>query len=224
MRALIIEDDQNLGLAIKKELENHAYAVDLERDGEKGSFLARTNKYEVIIIDLMLPNINGHQILKEIREDGKESIVIAISFYDKLENRLKWLNLGADDYLAKPFSMSELVARIKANSRRKNRKILPKVISFLDLSLNLNTYEAFRKDKKIQLSKREFSLLKFFILNPKQVLSRSVIMENVWDMNGDPLSNTIETHIVRLRRKTEKHGKRLIHTINCYGYKFDEKA
>ncbi len=222
MRALIVEDDQNMGLAIKKELEKQAYAVDLERDGEQGSFLARTNNYELIILDLVLPRINGHQVLREIRKDGNEAIVIAVSCYDKIEDRLTWLNLGADDYLPKPFSMAELIARIKANSRRKNRKILPKIISYANLKLNLNTFEVFRKDKKIKLTKREFSLLKFFIFNAKQVLSRTVIMEAVWDINGDAFSNTIETHIMRLRQKTEKHGKRLIHTINGYGYKLDE--
>lgn len=222
MRALIIEDDQNMGLAIKKELEKQAYAVDLERDGEKGSFLARTNNYELIILDLILPSINGHQVLEEIRKDGNEAIIIAISCYDKIEDRLNWLNLGADDYLPKPFSMAELIARIRANSRRKNRKIQPKIINFSDLTINLNTFEVFRKNKKINLTKREFSLLKFFLFNAKQVLSRTIIMEAVWDINGDPLSNTIETHIMRLRQKTEKYGKRIIHTINGYGYKLDE--
>ncbi len=222
MRALIIEDDQNMGLAIKKELEKQAYAVDLERDGDTGSFTARTNRYELIILDLMLPSINGHKVLEEIRKDGSEAIVIAISCYDKIEDRLTWLNLGADDYLPKPFSMAELIARIKANTRRKNKKLIPKIINYSDLKINLSTFEVFRKDKKVRLTKREFSLLKFFVFNAKQVLSRTVIMESVWDINGDAFSNTIETHIMRLRQKTEKFGKRLIHTVNGYGYKLDE--
>lgn len=223
MRALIIEDDQNMGLAIKKELEKQSYAVDLERDGEEGSYLARTNKYEIIIIDLMLPGINGHKVLEEIRNDGNQAIIIAISCYDKIEDRLTWLNLGADDYLAKPFSMAELIARIKSNCRRKDRKIIPKILSCSDLKINSDTFEVFRKGKKIKLTKREFALLKFFVLNVKQVLSRAVIMESVWDINGDAFSNTIETHIMRLRKKTEKYGKRLIHTVNGHGYKLDEE-
>ncbi len=224
MRSLIVEDNPDLGLILKKELEKLAYAVDLVRNGEEGSFLARTNDYELIILDLVLPGINGHQILKEIRDDGKEAIIIAISFYDKIENRLNWLNLGADDYLAKPFTMAEFIARIKANTRRKNKPIVPKTISFADLKMNLANFEVWRNNKKIYLTKREFSLLKFFIFNSKQVMSRIVIMENVWDINGDPLSNTIETHIMRLRKKTEKQGKRLIHTVNGHGYKLDKVA
>lgn len=222
MRALIVEDDQNMGLSIKKELEKLAYSVDIERDGEKGSFLARTNDYDLIILDLVLPKLNGHQILKEIREDGKDSIIIAISCYDTMEDRLNWLNLGADDYLPKPFTMTELIARVKANNRRKNLKILPKILEYDDIKININTFEVFRNNKRIFLTKREFALLKFFILNSEQVLSKIVIMERIWDVNGDLISNTIETHIMRLRKKTEKHGKRLIHTINGHGYKLSK--
>lgn len=224
MRSLIIEDDPNLALFIKKELEKLSYAVDIARDGEAGSFMARTNSYEVIIIDFILPKINGHQVLKEIREEDNNAVIIAISVENEISNRLKWLELGADDYLAKPLSIAELVARVKANTRRKNIKILPKKLNFADISLDLLNYEVLRNNKKIILTKREFSLLKFFILNAKRVVSRITIMENVWDINGDPLSNTIETHIMRLRKKTEKNGKRLIHTINGHGYKFDIKA
>ncbi len=221
MRALIIEDDQNLGLSIKKEIEKQAYTVDLERDGNDGSFRARTNNYDLIILDLVLPSLNGHKVLSEIREDGKTSVIIAISYYDKIEDRLALLNLGADDYLAKPFNMSELIARIKANTRRKDSKILPKILNYSNLKMNLNTFEVFRDSKKLNLTKKEFCLLKLFILNPNEVMSRDIIMERVWDANSDSFSNTVETHIMRLRKKTEKYGKRLIHTINGYGYKFD---
>jgi DNA-binding response OmpR family regulator len=222
MRALIIEDEKTMAEFIKLGLENIGYAVDLARDGEDGSFLARTNNYEVIILDLILPGINGQQVIKEIREDKKNTIIITISVDNQIDNRLSALNAGADDYLAKPLNIKELIARIRANVKRKDKPIIAKNINFHDLNMNLNTFEVHRKNKKLSLTKREFSLLKFFLLNTEKVLSRTDIMESVWDINGDPLSNTIETHIMRLRKKTEKHGKRLIHTVNGYGYKLNK--
>ncbi len=224
MKLLIIEDDPIMGSLIKSSLKQEAWVVDIAQDGEQGAFLAKINKYDVIILDFILPKMNGHQVLKEIRNEGITAIIIAISNRTSLNDRLDWLNAGADDYLPKPFAMSELVARIKATSRRYNRPLIPDNLIFADLSMNFKNYEVRRKNKNLNLTNKEFTLLKFFMLRPQEVLSRHLIIESVWDRNADEFSNSLETHIMRLRQKIEKYGKRLIHTVNGYGYKLDNKG
>lgn len=221
MRILIIEDSPEMGKILKKELEKLAFAVDLCRNGKTGAFLTKTNKYELIILDLILPEKNGHQILKELRETDNQTVVMAISIYNQADDRITWYNLGADDYLAKPFTVTEFITRVKNLTKRVNRPVLPKKLIYMDLEVDTVNYQVWRKKKIINLTKKEFLLLKFFIFNQNQVLSKSVIMEKIWDMNADSFSNTIETHIMRLRKKTEKYGKRLIHTVNGHGYKLD---
>ncbi len=221
MRLLIIEDDPNMINFLQAAFKKDLYIVDVARDGEMGSKYARENKYFAIIVDYRLPFLNGYEIIKEIRHDNENVIIIGISANNILEEKIKCFEVGADDYLIKPFSYSEIASRIKAINRRKRIIQHDRIIKYADIIMDLDNFEVKRNTHIIPLANKEFSLLQFFLNSPKKVLSRQVIMENVWDMNADAFSNTIETHIMRLRKKLEKHGARLIHTISSHGYKLD---
>lgn len=221
MRLLIIEDDQNMINFLQTAFKNDLYAIDVAREGEKGSHYARTNNYFAIIIDYRLPYLNGYEVIKEIRHDNKNVIIIGISANNCLEEKIKCLEAGADDYLIKPFPYTEIATRIKVINRRKKIVQHTQIIQYADIMMDLDTFEVKRGGHFIPLVNKEFSLLRFFINRPKKVFSRQEIMETVWDMNADPFSNTIETHIMRLRRKLEQYGPRLIQTVSSHGYKLD---
>ncbi len=221
MRLLIIEDDPSMINFLQTAFKKDLYAVDIAREGETGSRLARTNSYFAIIIDYRLPFLNGYEVIKEIRHENQDVIIVGISANNSLEEKIKCLEAGADDYLIKPFTFSEIVTKIKVINRRKKIVQSNKIISYADVTMNLDSFEVRRGAEIVPLVNKEFCLLKFFMNCPKKVFSRETIMENVWDMNADPFSNTIETHIMRLRKKLEKHGPRLIHTVSSHGYKLD---
>ncbi len=221
MKLLIIEDDLNMITFLQQAFKRDLYAVDVARQGEEGSLCARTNIYSAIIIDYRLPMLNGYEVIKEIRHDNKDVIIIGISAHDNLDEKIKCLEAGADDYLIKPFTYSEISTRIKAINRRKKIVKSNAIIKYLDITMNSDTFEVKRQDNIIPMVNKEFALLKFFLNNPKKVFSRELIMEHVWDMNADPFSNTIETHIMRVRRKLERYGRRVIQTVSSHGYKLD---
>jgi len=223
MRILIIEDEKEIAEFLKKSLEAENYVVDIAYDGEKGSFLARTNDYDIILLDNIMPKKTGKQVCEEIRRDGKNVPILMISVKSEVTTKVDLLNAGADDYLTKPFSLDELLARIRALLRRP-KKIETEILKIDDLVLDTSKHKVMRGDKEIYLTKKEFMLLKYLMKNVGIVLSRGMILEHVWDMSVDAFSNTIESHIRSLRRKIDLPGKKkLIHTIPGFGYKIDVK-
>ena len=220
MRTLIIEDEINIVGFLKKSLESEYFVVDSVGCGEDGLYLCNVNSYDIIILDYMLPGINGREVCLEIRKKDKQTPIIMLSAKSGVINKVDLLNIGADDYLTKPFSVQELLARIRALLRRP-QKIEGNIISIGDLSLDSLKHLVKRDKKEIYLTRKEFILLEYLMRNKGIVLSRGMIMEHVWDMNADPFSNTIEAHIASLRRKVDYKNKKVIHTVPGRGYKVD---
>lgn len=222
MRILIIEDEQKIIDFLKPSLEAECFIVDAALDGEQGSFLARTNEYDIIILDLMLPKKDGIEVCKEIRAKEKTVPIIVLSVKSETASKVELLNAGADDYLIKPFSLEELLARMRALLRRP-KQIESEVLQIDDLFLDTKKHQVKRGGKEVYLTRKEFILLEYLMKNQGIVLSRGMIMEHVWDMNADPFSNTIESHILSLRRKVDnvKEEKKLIHTVPGRGYKIE---
>lgn len=219
MRILVVEDEKEIRDFIKSSLEAECYAVDAAPDGEKGSYLARTNDYDLIILDNVMPKKSGLEVCEEIRKDGKKVPILILSVKSETTTKVDLLNAGADDYLTKPFSLDELLARIKALLRRPP-ELENEVYSIDGLELNENKHSVKRDGKEIYLTRKEFALLKYLMKNQGIVLSRGMIMEHVWDMSIDPFSNTIESHILSLRKKIDMRGKKkIICTIPGRGYK-----
>ncbi|NIQ14771.1 MAG: response regulator [Candidatus Dadabacteria bacterium] len=221
MRALVVEDEKDIRNFLKTSLSAEHFAVDTAEDGEKGSYLARINDYDVILLDNVLPKKTGLEICKDIRRSGNGVPIIMLSVKYRTQTKVDLLNAGADDYLIKPFSLDELLARIRALLRRP-KQIESEIIQIYDLILDSNKQTVTRAGKEIELTRKEFSLLQYLMKNQGTVLSRGMILEHVWDMNADPFSNTIESHIMSLRRKIKSEGsKELIRTVKGRGYKID---
>lgn len=222
MRILIIEDTAEITTMLKHCLETEYYAVDTTEDGKTGSFLARTNNYDLIILDYMIPQKNGKEVCEEIRASGKTTPIIIISATADTNNKIELLNAGADDYITKPFSLKELLARIKALLRRP-QNIKNDILKIGHISLDKNKHQVMKDGKPIYLTRKEFMLLEYLMRNKGVALSRGRIMEHVWDINADPFSNTIESHILSLRKKIQTKNKNpLIKTIPGIGYKIDD--
>ncbi len=223
MRVLIIEDDKKIAAGIKKGLVSESFAVDLARDGLAGEALAKINEYDVIILDIMLPRQDGIETCMNLRKSGIRIPILMLTALDDVLDKIKGLNSGADDYLAKPFHFGELIARIRAIIRR-NSEVKTSRISLYGIELDLNTHLAYREGKEIKLSSKEFGLLELFMMNPDKILSRERISEHLWDMNFDPRSNVIESFIKFLRQKIDKDFNHpLIHTIRGAGYIFSQR-
>ncbi len=221
MKVLVVEDEKSISDFIKKALEAENFVVDTAYDGEKGSFMARTNDYDIILLDNMMPIKNGQQVCEEIRREGINTPILMVSVKSEVTTKVDLLNSGADDYLTKPFSIDELLARIRALLRRPHG-IENEILEIDDLVLDTAKHSVSRGGKNIQLTKKEFMLLKYLMKNRGIVLSRAMILEHVWDTNVDIFSNTIESHIKSLRKKIDTKGKKkLIHTVSGRGYKID---
>ncbi len=221
MRILIVEDEKDIRDFVAKSLRAESFAVDTAPDGEKGSFLARTNDYDLVILDNIMPKKSGLQVCQEIRADGKTVPILILSVKSETNTKVDLLNAGADDYLTKPFSLDELLARVRALLRRP-KQIENEVLKIDDLVVDVNRQTVQRAGQDIYLTRKEFALLVYLLKNQGLVLSRGMIMEHVWDMTADPFSNTIESHILSLRRKIDSQGKKkLIHTVPGRGYKID---
>lgn len=221
MRVLIVEDEKEIASFIKNGLKAENFSVDVAFDGEKGLWLAKTNDYDIIVLDLHLPKKNGMEICNEIRKAGRATPIIMLTVGVELKNKLEAFNCGVDDYLTKPFSFEELLARIRALLRRE-KSIIPEILESNDLILNSNLHIVKRGKKLIKLSRKEFSLLEYLMRNKGIVSSRSIILEHVWDMDADPLTNTVDVHIRYLREKIDKGFKnKLVQTVHGYGYKID---
>ncbi len=225
MRILLVEDDAKIASFIHKGLKASGYAVDLASDGERGLRMALTEPYDAAVIDLMLPKLDGLSIIERMREKKIRTPVIILSAKGSVEDRVKGLQAGSDDYLVKPFAFSELLARIQALIRRASGISEPTGLHVADLSMNLITREVMRGDRTIELQPIEFSLLEFLMRNTGRIVSKTMIMEHVWDYNFDPQTNVVEARICRLRDKVDRDwDKKLIHTVRGVGYVLKETS
>jgi two-component system, OmpR family, response regulator ArlR len=220
MKILIIEDDSSIRNVLRIGLESKAFAIDLAEDGERGSFMARTNNYDLIILDNVLPKKTGGHICKEIRDLEIYTPILMLSAKSEVLCKIELLNLGADDYMTKPFSFDELLARIYALIRRP-KYIQNEIINVNNLKLDRRKQTIYYDDKELTLTKKEFSLLEYLIVNKNTVLSRGQILDNVWDLRSDPFSNTIETHIRNVRVKIKDEAKKIIESIHGRGYRLN---
>lgn len=221
MRILIIEDQKKLAQSLKKGLEEQAYAVDLVHDGKDGLDMAESGTYDVIILDILLPGMDGFEILKTLRRHSNPIPVLILSAKGALEDRIRGFDLGGDDYLIKPFSFTELLARIRAIHRRKNGQDQV-MLNLHNLTVNLATREVIRGDQKIDLRPKEFAILQHLLENKGRVITRSVMMEHIWDYSAITGSNVIDVHIKRLREKLDSgFDRKLIKTIKGVGYSIE---
>ena len=222
MKVLLVEDDKGIADSLASFFKENNIILDIASEGERGVWLALINNYELILLDYNLPKISGKEIIKKIRSEGKTTPIIMLTVRSELDDKIDILETGADDYLTKPFSLCELLARMKAISRRplelKDEKIVLK-----DLELNIERFTVTKNGRRINLRAKEFALLEYLMKNKGKLLSRQEIMEHVWDENADPFSNTIEVHIMNLRRKIENKKEHFIFTVSNRGYKIDEK-
>ena len=218
MHVLVVEDDRHVARFIEKGMREASYAVQLAEDGDTGLHLGLSGAFDVIVLDLMLPGRDGFSVLRGLREQGIATPVICLTARDGVDDRVRGLDLGADDYLAKPFSFAELMARIRALLRR-GAGLASNTIVVGDLVIDLVGRRVERSGRRIELSSREFALLECLGRGAGQVQSRTMLLERVWDMNQDPMTNVVDVHINRLRRKVD-HGyaRPLIHTIRGVGY------
>jgi len=223
MRILLVEDDGKIASFITKGMKEAGYVVDHAADGDEGLALALTEPYDAAIIDIMLPKRDGLSLIEEIRRNKVTTPVIILSVKGSVEDRVKGLQTGSDDYLTKPFAFSELLARVQALIRRASGATEPTRITFGNLSINLLTREVTRGDKKIDLQPMEFSLLEYLMRNAGRVVSKTMIMEHVWDYNFDPQTNIVEARICRLRDKIDRDfQEKLINTVRGVGYVLKE--
>lgn len=223
MRILVVEDEKKVASFIRKGLQAEGYAVDVAYDGVEGEFLAENNDYDVIVLDIMLPRKNGLEILKGLRDKGIKIPVLLLTARDSIDDRVKGLDSGADDYLTKPFAYEEFLARLRALLRRGKGDAVVE-LKYADLSLNPLTRKAIRQDTEIELTAKEYALLEYFLRNPERVLTRTMIAEHVWDYNFDSFSNIIDVYVNHLRNKIDKgFSKPLIHTVRGVGYILKEE-
>ena len=220
MRLLLIEDDAKTASFILKGLKESGFAVEHVSDGESGLHMALEESYDAAIVDVMLPKLDGLSLIRELRRKKHKLPVIILSARSATDDRVKGLEMGSDDYLAKPFAFSELLARVQALLRRASGVSEPTSLTVGELSIDLLTRQTLRGAKKIELQPREFALLEYLMRNAGRVVSKTMIMEHVWDYNFDPQTNVVEACVCRLRDKIDKGfgGAKLIHTIRGVGY------
>ena len=220
MRVLVVEDDKNLASFVRKGLMEHGHTVDVAHDGRDGLFLATTEEYDVLVLDRMLPKVEGLTILKSLRASEIHTPALILSAKSKVEDRVKGLRSGADDYLTKPFSFEELLARLEVlaqRSRRAEERVTK--LTALDLELDLLSRKVTRAGQEIELQAREFKLLEYLLRHKGQVVTRTMLLEHVWDYHFDPQTNVIDVHISHLRRKIDKnHNTPIIETVRGAGY------
>jgi len=223
MKILIVEDEHLIATSIKKGLEQEHYVVDLAFDGEEGLDLASSGDYDLVLLDLMLPKMDGLQVCRQLRKDEIHTPILMLTAKSQLEDKVIGLDSGADDYLTKPFAFEELLARVRALARRPQNTATAEILKVGDLSLNISTYEVLRHGKNISLSSKEYSLLECLIRHAGQILSKDQLIQHVWSYESDILPNTVEVYIRNLRLKIDKNfSQKLIKTIRGFGYKISE--
>lgn len=224
MRVLLIEDDTAIARSLKEGLEDEAYVVDVANDGSEGYRTAVADDYDVIILDIMLPVMNGYEVCRALRNDGNKTPILMLTARDTERDIVEGLDTGADDYLAKPFSFDVLLARIRALLRRPNEK-LEEILQIGDLKLDPSSKKVTRASQEISLTAKEYGVLEYLMRNKGKVLSKEQIISHVWDFDADVLPNNVELFIMFLRRKIDKPFKsKLIHTVSGFGYKLEEKS
>ncbi len=223
MRLLFIEDDHKIALYVKTGLKEAGFAVDHTDNGEDGLHLALTEPYDIAVVDLMLPKVDGLSIIRQMRAQNIHTPVLILSAKNKVDERVEGLEGGGDDYLTKPFAFSELIARVQALLRRSSLATHPTELQFADLNMDLTTRRVARSGIKITLQPLEFSLLEYLMRNAERVVSKTMIMEHVWDYNFNPQTNVVEARICHLRDKIDKGFRsKLIHTVRGVGYVLKE--
>ena len=219
MRILVIEDDKRISAVIKKGLTEDGFAVDTAFDGEEGEYLAESESYDLIILDLMLPKVDGLTICKELRTKNIKFPILMLTAKTSIEDRVAGLDSGADDYLTKPFAYTELRSRVHALIRRSKHEASP-ILKISDLELDPIKHKVTRSGKLLSLTPKEFAVLELLLRHQDEVITRTMITEHVWDYNFDSMSNVVDVFIAALRRKVDKGSKvPLLHTVHGIGYK-----
>jgi len=221
IRVLVIEDEAAIADFVVRGLREEGFTVDHAADGNAGWHALSTGTWDVVLLDWWLPGPDGLTLLRRFRRAGRDTPVLFLTARDAVSDRVDGLNGGADDYLCKPFAFEELLARVRAMTRRRGQ-VSGTTVACRDVTLDLATHRAERAGKRLDLTAKEQALLVFFLRHPDEVLSRTRIYEHVWDERYDGLSNTLEVHVMELRRKLEAHGPRLIHTLRGRGYVFGD--
>lgn len=225
MKILIIEDEKKLGLYLKQGLTETGFVIDLVFDGIEGLNLALSPNYDLILLDIMLPNISGWEILKQIRKYDPAQLVIILTARDSVDDRVMGLELGADDYLVKPFSFSELVARIRNQFRKIDGENKPTTLIVADLEFDQIKRKVTRSKEKIELTPKELALLEFFMQHEGEILSKTLIASKIWDMNFHSDTNVIEVAVKRLRKRVDEGFQyKLIHTVRGMGYVMERRC
>ncbi len=223
MRLLVVDDEHRIANTIKKGLEQEHYAVDVAYSGTDGYDLASTEEYDVIILDVMLPGMDGIEICRTLRKENNHTPILILTAKSQIEDKINGLDTGADDYLTKPFAFEELMARIRALSRRPSHT-LDVVLKVQDLELDIKNFTATRAGKTLQLSSKEFSLLEYLMRHAGTIVTKDQIISHVWDYDSDILPNTVEVYIKNVRNKVDapfKESSALIQTIRGFGYKIN---
>lgn len=221
MKVLVVEDEVRIARSIQKGLEQEKFVVDVSHDGASGYDLATTEEYDCIVLDWMMPEMDGMEVCTKLRKEKNITPILMLTARTQTQDKVKGLNTGADDYLAKPFSFDELIARIRALTRRP-KAIAENTLKVRDLSLNSQNYSVVRAGKNINISQKEYQLLEYLMKRPGSVFSKQQIIEQVWDFDSDVLPNTVEVYIKNLRKKIDlpfSESKPLIHTVRGFGYK-----
>lgn len=223
MRVLLVEDDEVISERLKRALEKEGYTADLAHDGQIGLELAKLSEYSVIVLDVMMPKRDGWSVCQALRDSKNTTPILMLTAKDAVEDRVKGLDLGADDYLVKPFSLKEFLARIRALSRRTKLE-KSSVIHLADLEIDANAKTVYRNGVPIKLTKREFTLLEALARNRRRILSREFIIEQIWN-DEDSVSNTVNFHVTSLRKKIDEGRERsLIETVHGFGYRIAEEV
>jgi heavy metal response regulator len=224
MRVLFVEDDRDIVRFVRKGLQESYFAVDVAYDGEEGLYLALNERYDLLLLDIMLPKRDGIGILNSVREKGIETPAIFLTAKDAECDVVSGLDIGADDYIVKPFSINELLARVRAILRRARGESASE-LKVGDLRMDLRTHKVFRGSRRIDLTPKEYALLEYLMRNEGQIVTRTMISETIWDYHFDSLTNVLDVHVYHLRNKIDKSfDHKLIHTIKGVGYVLEERA
>jgi DNA-binding response OmpR family regulator len=219
MRVLIVEDEQRLARLLRRMLEEERYTVDEAHDGVSGEDMAREGDYDIVVLDVMLPGRSGTAVCQNLRRTRVATPILMLTARDTVEDRVAGLDAGADDYLVKPFAFTELLARLRALSRRRTLELASPRLELDDLVMDLARHEVRRGDRTIDLTPREYALLEYFLRHPGQVLTRTQILANVWRYDADLTSNAVDTYVHYLRTKIDKdQPRKLLHTVRGVGY------